>query len=206
MFLYLAYRPFLFFINLFLYFKYPKLILVNVASFLLEIFHVYSRVKTTSYSSELTYGEMSYFSVWTCIKSLKGYSFSECIDLGSGMGKPLIFMSMILNSKFKGIEISPQYVDMSKRLISLLNIKFVDIVMGDMSGFEVKGPSLMFFSATCLEPLTIKKLTSRFLTLEKGSVVVSISQKVGHESFKLLFKLRLPMSWGYATVFIQQRC
>jgi hypothetical protein len=205
--LYFLYRPYLSLLNGLVYFKYPQLLLVNIVSFFLDLFHVYSRnySEVEASPSELTYGEMSYYSVWKCVKELKGQTFGECIDLGSGLGKSLIFLSLILECPCRGLEIDPIYVELSNRLLSFLNYKDSRIDLTNMTTLSSNEKALVFYPATCLEPSTMEAMNNRFKQLRSGSVVVSLSEKLNLSDYDIIKELSLPMSWGYTTVFIQQR-
>ena len=74
-----------------------------------------------------------------------------------------------------------------------------------MKQFKAKGTVLIFFSATCLTESTLNLMTTQFDALHSGSVIISLSEQIDSDHYDMIDQICLPMSWGFSTVFIQQR-
>lgn len=138
-------------------------------------------------------------------------------DLGAGVGKPVI-AAAILHSfdACIGIELLESLHNLSLELLFAYNSKGkakgldaqCQFLRGDFLDTNVKDwrdADVVFINSTCFDEPLMDKLARASFRLKKGAFVVSISRRLPTTELTVLEHELCPMSWGEATVFIQQK-
>ena len=77
--------------------------------------------KELSNKSSLVYGEVDYNDIGNIILSLK-INYDNILDIGSGCGKIVIYLAIILNSYIDGVEIDTNRFNKSELLLNTYNL------------------------------------------------------------------------------------
>lgn len=138
-------------------------------------------------------------------------------DLGSGTGKPT-FAALLVHpfAKAQGIEILESLHSVSEALLARWNDEAFAERIGtapDVSfihGSFLEAPwwedaDVVFMNSTCFDDTLMQHIATQAAGLKKGAFVISFTKRLPSHHFTVLEDEVYEMSWGGATVFIQQK-
>jgi len=138
-------------------------------------------------------------------------------DLEAGVGKPVI-AAAILHSfdACIGIELLEGLHNLSLELLFAYNSKGkakgldtqCQFLRGDFLDINVKDwrdADVVFVNSTCFDEQLMDKISRSCFRLKKGAFIVTISRRLPTTEVVVLEHELCQMSWGEATVFIQQK-
>ena len=64
---------------------------------------------------------------------------------------------------------------------------------------------VLFANSTCFDDALMKKVAGQAVTLKKGAVFITFTKRLPSHHFEVLEHQMYQMSWGGATVYIQQK-
>ncbi|MFN8671037.1 MAG: hypothetical protein U0457_03015 [Candidatus Sericytochromatia bacterium] len=206
------YNFFLFLYEVILFYKIKKLRQID-----LEFFKLYA-IKDQFYISineskkifntneeEFTYGEAIWSSFDKILKEIKPKENSVFYDLGSGIGRICFFCSIKYNLYSKGIELLPTFVKNANYIKNKFQISNIEFLQEDWLKYDLSDADIVYVATTCFDELLLKKLTFKLENLKEGTIIISVSNPIESTKFKLIKKLDLPFSWGFAEVYIMSK-
>jgi precorrin-6B methylase 2 len=130
-------------------------------------------------------------------------------DLGSGTGKAVITAALLFPfSKTIGIEVlsilHQASCEQKKKLVPFLP-KLNEVVIflcADFLTRDLSDAGVIFINATSFLGAIWDNFLEKLPSLSLGTRVITVSKKITHDSFNLLYSTRCAMSWGYASIFI----
>ena len=139
-------------------------------------------------------------------------------DVGSGVGKVCIAAALYHDfAKVMGVEILTNLYECSAEVKKEWDDKYrgeanrnteVEFFLGDAMDPGVKDWSeatIVLANSTCFDEALMGRLATQCERLSPGSFVVTFTKRLPSPEFELLEQEMHVMSWGGATVFIQQR-
>lgn len=141
-------------------------------------------------------------------------------DLGSGVGKAVVAAACLYNFDVCcGIELLEELHKGAKEVQAIYDSKgkneleraydtVVEMRQGDMLDKEVKSWSdgdVVFMNSTCYDDKLMTKLAHLAVEMKRGSFVITLSKKLPSKDFQICEYEMHDMSWGTATVYIQQK-
>lgn len=163
---------------------------------------------------EYIYGEIDFLSFIILLSLAKPDEETIFYDLGSGVGKAVMACAMVFNvQKSCGIELFENLhrcaLKQQQSLKKLKNYQDkatrMKYIRGDFMSTDFNEATLIFVNATGFISPLWDNLSTR-IAESRCQTVISTSKPIEHENFRVTHKLQTPMSWGPATVFIQERC
>lgn len=180
-------------------------------------------------STSLTYGEIEYDAFYHILRKLPiaNCSNGTFYDLGSGTGRAVV--AAYLNCGFRrhvGIELLEnlyvasmnvlqefQQSNVKKLLLgcnsSVDQCKSIEYHCKDICQYDWSDGDVVFANSTCFNSELMMSISAMAKLLKPGAIVVTFTKPLDSErsdsSFDLLEKVKFKMSWGPATVYIQQR-
>ncbi len=175
-------------------------------------------------ASTLVYGEIRFEPYGLTIEKIKKWygglqkPGGVYYDIGSGTGKPT-FAACLLHSfdKAYGVEIleglhkiscslqdrwdkaiKPNLPEGQKKT----EIKFI---LGDAIAYDWSDADLCFANSTCFDSKLMQQLAKNSLRMKKGAFFITFTKELPSNAWKVLESERHNMSWGQATVYIQQK-
>jgi len=156
-------------------------------------------------SKEFTYGEILFRTFVELLKKVKPEKDDIFYDLGTGVGKPCLAVSLAFKiKKAVGIEILPllketadKVKEKAKKIVPDLNE--IEFRLGDYLKTDYYDASLVFAHVTCLDEPSMVKLEERLLTLKPGARVIVITKTLTNKAFELKEEGTVEMTWGPAT-------
>ncbi len=163
---------------------------------------------------EYLYGEIDFLAFIILLSLVQPDEETVFYDLGSGVGKAVMACAMVFNvQKSCGIELFENLhrcaIKQQQSLSKLKNYQDkasrIEYIQGDFMNTDFDEATLIFVNATGFISPLWDNLSTR-IAASRCQTVISTSKPIEHESFRVTHKLQTPMSWGPATVFIQERC
>jgi hypothetical protein len=193
-----------------------------------------SRDMQNSDTRGLVYGEVEFDSFQkvmdTALTGLKGKN-GKFTDLGSGTGKACLWVAsttsfetivgieilkglyeksdIVLKEFFRNNNMSvigdktisqqQQYTNDSNNNIEFIHGSFLD------DEFDWSDSDLVFANSTCFPDELMMKLSVRSQLMSPGSRFITFTVSLDSPYWRVIYKERFKMSWGYATVYVHER-
>jgi hypothetical protein len=136
-------------------------------------------------------------------------SSDHFLELGSGRGRGMFFLSSFYGCKASGIDEVPEFVlkgyDLSKAFPSLR----LSFFLGDMTELSLEKASVLYVYGTCLADETIERLADRMKSLPPSTKIITVSFPLTDyrpSCFTLLKTFTAEFNWGSTEIFIQSPC
>ena len=180
----------------------------------------------------LVYGEVEFDSfqkvMETALTGLQGKP-GKFTDLGSGTGKACLWVALTTSFRhIVGIELLEGLYDISNDVLDKFlkaNYMAVNNSDDDMGMFyndsnnsieyvnssfledeyDWSDSDLVFANSTCFPEDLMMKLSVRSQVMSPGSRFITFTVSLDSPYWRVIYKERLKMSWGFATVFVHER-
>ncbi|CAJ1327453.1 unnamed protein product [Effrenium voratum] len=167
-----------------------------------------------------TYGEVSLLSFLrlldrvACIQSGHAVEPGAFYDLGCGVGKTLVLAALhgIGFHRCVGVELLPGLAAAARILCENFRAEgaaaVVEVVEDDMEQVPLEGASMVLLNAGSWTEPSLSRLRRRLAqALPDGGVVATVRHPIAKagEGLEPVEELRLPMSWGEASVYLAQK-
>ena len=136
-------------------------------------------------------------------------SSDHFLELGSGRGRGVFFLSSLYGCRASGIDEVPEFIlkgyDISKAFPTLK----VSFFLGDMNQMSLEKASVLYLYGTCLPDQTIESLADKMKNLPCSTKIITVSFPLTDyrpSSFKLLKTFTAEFNWGSTEIFIQSPC
>lgn len=153
----------------------------------------------------LVYGEILYPSLERIFSEITLPETGYFYDLGCGWGKTVFYVSRRFGLPSRGIDIVKPYILAARRMAAKYPQLPVYFQLHDFLAVPLDQASVVYAAWTCLDDDSVKRLTSRFESLEKGTIVITTSFSINNPCFEILKTLTLLFSWGTGTVYIHKK-
>lgn len=140
-------------------------------------------------------------------------------DLGSGLGKPVILASMLVDfAKCLGIEMLPTLVESSRSVLARYDDEFrsqlpgkadqqIEFRQGDILEVDLSEPDVVFIHGTCFSPELHEPLTRKLVEeLKPGAVVMGLGMPFVSESLFIFHVVpQFSLDWGLAPACLYRK-
>jgi hypothetical protein len=152
------------------------------------------------------YGETPITGYDIIAKQINLSSKDRFIELGSGRGRGVFFLSSIYGCFCQGVEIIPEFILKSLDLKKKYQELPVSFILADMSKVSLKDATVIYFFGLCLEDAVIEKICDRMKFLSHQVKIITVSFPLTDYrplSFKIVKTFEISFNWGVADVFVQ---
>mmetsp|Transcript_25278 Transcript_25278/g.49284 ORF Transcript_25278/g.49284 Transcript_25278/m.49284 type:complete len:247 (-) Transcript_25278:255-995(-) len=175
-------------------------------------------------ASTLVYGEIRFEPYGVTMEKIKKWygglqkPGGVFYDIGSGTGKPTFAAALLHDfDKAYGVEILEGLHKISVTLLERWNKAIrpnlnkakqetdIQFICGDAVAYDWSDADLCFANSTCFDSKLMQQLAKRADSMKKGSFFITFTKELPSKSWKVLEAERHNMSWGQATVYIQQK-
>mmetsp|Transcript_2283 Transcript_2283/g.4206 ORF Transcript_2283/g.4206 Transcript_2283/m.4206 type:complete len:244 (-) Transcript_2283:278-1009(-) len=175
-------------------------------------------------ASTLVYGEIRFEPYAITIEKVKKWygglqkPGGVYYDIGSGTGKPTFAAALLHDfDKCYGIEILAGLHKISISLLDRWNKAIrpnlpkeqqktdIQFVCGDAIAYDWSDADLCFANSTCFDSKLMQQLAQAAHSMRKGTFFITFTKELPSTAWKVLESERHNMSWGQATVYIQQK-
>eukprot|EP00954_Amorphochlora_amoebiformis_P008442 655626-Amorphochlora_amoeboformis.AAC.1 len=175
-------------------------------------------------ASTLVYGEIRFEPYGITIEKIKKWygglkkSGGVFYDIGSGTGKPTFAAALLHDfDKACGVEILEGLWKISNTLLDRwdkairpnlpkpkrdMDVKFFH---SDATTHDWSDADLCFANSTCFDSKLMQQLAQAAHSMKKGTFFITFTKELPSAAWKVLESERHNMSWGQATVYIQQK-
>lgn len=162
--------------------------------------------QTNNNAVELTYGELTFDGMEKLLGVLDLQQDDVLVDVGSGIGKLVIYTVLATSARVIGIEVSPERFIQSvcvyespemegvRDRVALLNM--------DATNADVSVATVLYMCATCFPDDLIRSVVER---VREGVLIVSSRCLPGHLPLSFVQSVVLPCTWNDRVVFYLYR-
>jgi len=171
---------------------------------------------------EFTYGEIEILYFLPLLKLASKSEGGVFWDLGSGTGKAMIAAALGYNnfSKICGVELLEGLFKTSQKMIEsykeiAISKKFeiskekLDnlfyLVQADMTKIDWSNADLIYAASICFPDELIKALIEKGKMLKKGTRIITLKQWIDPAHYKVVYNLRVKMTWGRNGLYIIEK-
>jgi precorrin-6B methylase 2 len=174
------------------------------------------RQKNYTDSYEMTYGEITFYSLATLLKQINIPEHGVFYDLGSGTGKAVIIAALLYPFKeLYGVEKLPSLHHQAEKQAQLLQQQTkrpahcqsqqIQFLNEDLFATDISNADVIYVNATAFFGERKYKLIKKLQEIKTGGYVLINSKPLPQESFTLIAEPFLPMSWGGCCIYIHQK-
>lgn len=152
------------------------------------------------------YGETPWITMARILEEIPMQKDDVFYELGCGTGRNLLFVHGYSGLPVVGFELVPAFVARLKKLCQHLGIETgVRVYQQNWFDADLRAGTIFFLVGTCYSDETIAKAEKALRHIQPGAWVISTSYALDVPGLKLIQTMKLPFSWGYGTVYIQQK-
>ena len=158
------------------------------------------------------YGEISFQSfaeVFELVKSRHGGLPANGVfyDLGSGTGKAVVAAALLHEFEYcRGIELLEGLFQASLELKTAYEQEGggprVEFIHGDLLTYDWSDASCLFVNSTCFSEQLMRHIAHAWV--HPGTIAITSSKNLKSPQWRVLEVIHRPMSWGGATLYVQQ--
>lgn len=150
------------------------------------------------------YGETPITSLFQIAKKCGLKTDDYFLELGSGRGRGIFFLSQIFGCKAKGIEWIPEFVDKAESIAKQAEIDNAYFSCEDMLEVNLSESTVIYLYGTCLDEFSICKLVKNLEKAHSSIKIITVSYPLTTYSdlFKIVDQFTVPYPWGDAEVYI----
>lgn len=155
-----------------------------------------------------TYGETDLTALALIAKESGLGPSDHLVELGSGRGRGLFFLSELFGCQATGIEWNPHFVSKAMKVKEKLNVSRVHFLCHDFSEADLSEATHIYLYGTCLSDPVIEKIIERFSSLKKGVKIITVSYSLldyNSSDFVVKKEIEMPFPWGMADVYFHEK-
>jgi precorrin-6B methylase 2 len=157
------------------------------------------------------YGEIIFDEFVELLKKVNPQKDDIFYDLGSGLGKPCLAISLAFEiKKAVGVELLPDFIKASREVYEKTKeifpeINEVEFREENFLETNLEEATIIFLHATCFDEKEMEKIEESLLKLKKESRIIVITKSLKNSKFLLLEEGSIKMNWGTATFRIYHK-
>ncbi|MBL8149675.1 MAG: hypothetical protein JNN15_07085 [Blastocatellia bacterium] len=156
----------------------------------------------------LVYGETPCLTLKKILEKAKISSSDHFVDLGCGRGLSVMFVRMFFNIPSTGIELLPTFVEKAKKIARRLSVDKVDFIRENLAWIteaETRQGTVFYLAGTAFNDELWAKVVLRLELLPKGVKVITLSEEIASEKFRIDSVEEFYFSWGKTEVYFQEK-
>lgn len=154
---------------------------------------------------ELTYGETPYFTGYDILKEVKAKKGMVVYDLGSGLGRFAYLANLMFGAKVVGIELIPSFIEFTNKVVRKFNLQDIKFIKANLFESNLYDADIIYIAGTCFSEQSKKMLENMMRNAKKGAKIITLSYSLPSQNLRLKKVKKLWFSWGWGTVFFQER-
>ena len=169
-----------------------------------RLYRISSRERPKQFRLAYTYGQISIDIMTKICNVLSFHKKTRVLELGSGIGIFSLYVSLMYDSKSRGIEIIPTFVRTSQRCADFLGLN-CSFERGDLWDIDWSEYDIIYLTTTTFPQDWLLKLEQKVEQISLGSYIIVLTNQIQNADFICVQQFIGEFSWGVATVFIYQR-
>lgn len=131
-------------------------------------------------------------------------SDDRVLELGSGTGHTLLWLSQVIGCHCIGVEWVPQFVEKLNRVIEKRGLQKIKVLEEDYLKTDLSKASVIYLYGTCMEEEEITQFCSRLNTLRFGCKVITVSFSLNEYCPEIEVEKTFPLyfPWGKAEGYL----
>lgn len=187
---------------------------LNQASQNMNGFYLSKQARLQSDALEYVYGEIDLISFAALMSMVQPCQNSIFYDLGSGLGKTVLFCAMLFPIKKScGIELLTPLHQAALRQHQRLcaeenyrqNLRHVTYLQGNFLDVDLSDATIIYINATAYFGETWMLLNHKLNQLRQCRTIITTTKQLTASAYQLTRMTRVQMSWGIVKAFIYMR-
>lgn len=154
---------------------------------------------------DLIYGETPILTAYQLGQKLGLGPGERVVDLGAGVGLPLIALHLAFGCSGEGWEIVPHRLEAAQTLAQSLQISEVAFLGSNFLVDPIPDGDVFLLSPTALEDSSWKMLQENMRQCRPGTRAVTLTVPLPEKDWETLESADYGFSWGESGVFLQRR-
>lgn len=132
---------------------------------------------------------------------------STFLELGSGIGRGLFFLSSFFHCKCIGIEWIAEFVQEAKKIAQFNRLKDVYFMCGDLFNLQYPKVDFVYLFGTCLKTAEIESLCDIFFRDMPNAKIITVSYPLSfyNKNFHTLDEFQGDFEFGKTTLYLNSR-
>ena len=151
------------------------------------------------------YGETPILTMHKILEDAGVSSEDLLVDLGCGRGITLFGAYISKNMHCIGVDLIEPFITKGNKIVQKLKTDKIKFVNCDILTYDLSKGNVFFIAGTTFEDEVISKIALKLSALKTGSKIISLSQKINADGFRVIYKKKYQFSWGDTLVYIQEK-
>ena len=164
-------------------------------------------LKKRGESNIYAYGQTPLSTLDRIAKECRLLSKDVVYDFGCGTGRTTLWLTTFVRCRAIGIDFLPAFIKKAQKVQQVGKAHRVDFRAEDFLETDLKDATAIYLYGTCLEDEMIHKLIQRFMSLPRGTKVITVTYPLTDYSDEFSvakqFKGRFP--WGKTNIYLNTR-
>ncbi|CAN0454264.1 unnamed protein product, partial [Phaeothamnion confervicola] len=161
------------------------------------------RRSTATGGDDLTYGETPILTAFQLGQKLSLSPAERVVDLGAGVGLPLVALHLAFGCPGEGWEIVPHRLEAAQALAQSLQITQVTFSGNNFLEDPIPEGDVFLLSPTALEDASWKTLREKMQACRPGTRAVTLTVPLPEKDWETLESADYGFSWGETGVYLQ---
>lgn len=128
------------------------------------------------------------------------------LELGSGIGRGILFLSCFFHCKCIGVEWVSEYVEKAKELVKAHKLKDTYFVNSDLFVFDFPKVDFIYLFGSCLKTTEIYEICKKIKSEASLAKIITVSFPLSYydKDFHILDELSMPFEFGTTSVYLNK--
>ena len=161
--------------------------------------------KYANKNDDFIYGETPLLTLDRILNDAGVTSDDVFVDLGCGRGLTLFGAYLSKNMKCVGIDLIEPFIKKGKKIALELKTDKIEFITNDITTYDFSTGNVFFIAGTTFDEELINKVAKKLSKVKANTKIISLSQKINAENFKVMWKKKYQFSWGDTLVYMQEK-
>jgi hypothetical protein len=156
----------------------------------------------------LIYGETPCLTIRRILDDLKPNANDHFVDLGCGRGLALLFVRLWWNIPVTGIEVVPTFITRARKIANMLRLDRVELIQENLAWVmreQIEMGTIFYLAGTAFEDEQMIKIASRLEMLPAGIRLITLSEPLASDLFRVTGGGTCHFSWGKTEVYYHEK-
>ncbi|MEW6734074.1 MAG: hypothetical protein AB1489_22290 [Acidobacteriota bacterium] len=156
----------------------------------------------------LIYGETPCLTIRDILAELCPQDGDHFVDLGCGRGLVAFFVRFYYRIPVTGVDVIPTFINRAGRIAHRLSLSGIDFMRENLSWVtleQIGRGTIFYLAGTTFEEELLEKIALRLELLPPGVRLITLSEALPSERFRVVAIKPYFFSWGKTTVYFHEK-